>query len=373
MVDNKFMEAVVNNENYWTKFNNKKYKEYNAKDVFDKIVEGAWKNGEPGLLFQDRINDSPYKYTEQNIMATNPCGEEPLPPNGVCNLGSIDVSKFILKDKTTTDWEKLELATRLSIRFLDNVVSKSGYPTKEISQWAKDNRALGLGIMGFADYCLIKEIAYGSKESLTELSLLLKNIYEWAINESRYLGAYYGFPKECKKLPVPRRNITVLSIAPTGTLSLLAGCSGSIEPIFSEIIVRNDKTGTYVFETDLANKPYFRCAVSTNGIEKEVTWEEHVEILAITQNNCDSGVSKTINFPNMTHKDTIAKAMIMAWEKGCKGIAVYRNGSRQKEVLSPKNIAKEKCPLCGKEILEVEGQKKCSDQKICKWKLTKSS
>jgi ribonucleoside-diphosphate reductase alpha chain len=369
VVDSAFMQAVKEDKAYWTEFNGKKYKEYKAREVFDKIVEGAWRNGEPGLLFSDRMNDSPYKHTGQYIMATNPCAEQPLPPSGVCNLGSIDLSKFVSKQQKVTDYEKLKLTTKLAIKFLDNVVDMSSYPTPEIEKWALQNRAIGVGIMGFADYCLMKEIAYGSEESLKELDYLTSQIYVWALEESEERGRTLGIPKECRKLPVQRRNITVTTIAPTGTVSLIAGASSGIEPVFSEIVIRNDKTGTYVFETDLANKPYFRCAVSTNGAEHEVTWEEHVKVLATAQKNIDSGVSKTINFPTMTHRDTIGKAMIMAWELGCKGIAVYRNQSRKEEVLSPKNISQNKCPLCGKDIVEENDRKRCIDQEVCKWNL----
>jgi ribonucleoside-diphosphate reductase alpha chain len=368
VVDDAFMQAVKDDKTYWTEFNGVKYKEYKAREVFDKIVDGAWRNGEPGLLFQDRVNRSPYMYTGQKIQATNPCAEQPLPPNGVCNLGSLDLSKFVKKDKTV-DLEKLHIAVRLGARFLDNVVDKSSYPTEDIAKWAQNNRAIGVGIMGFADYCLMKEIAYGSDESLAELDYILSKIYNWTLEESVIMGRELGVPTECQKLPAPRRNITVTTIAPTGTVSLIAGCTSGIEPIFSEVVVRNDKTGTYVFEDKLADKPYFRCAVSTNGQEREVTWEEHVKVLAHAQAIIDSGVSKTINFPNMTHRDTIAKAMMMAWEMGCKGIAVYRNASRKEEVLSPKNINKDKCPLCGKDITIVDGIKKCVDQEVCRWNL----
>ena len=368
MVDNNFMNFVKEDKTYWTEFNGKKYKEYKARDIFNKIVDGAWRNGEPGLLFSDKINDSPYKYTGQIIGACNPCAEEPLPPNGACNLGSLDLSKFVKKDKSV-DWEKLELATRLGVRFLDMVIDKSSYPTKEIAEWAKNNRPIGTGIMGFADFCLMREIAYGSEESLKDLDQLLANIYRWAKDESEKLGEKLGIPLECQKLPEPRRNITLTTVAPTGTVSLIAGASSGLEPIFSEIVVRNDKTGTYVFTDNLASKSYFRCAVSTNGSDKEVTWEEHIKVLAVAQKNIDAGCSKTINFPAMTHRDTIAKAMMMAWEMGCKGVAVYRNSSRKEEVLSPKNISESKCPLCGKDIIITDGIKKCIDQEVCKWNL----
>ena len=372
VVDNVFMEKVINDEEYQTFFVLKPDtkeeeiiygKKYRAKDVFDMIVEGAWKNGEPGMLFQDRINDSPYKYTNQEIMATNPCGEQPLPPNGSCNLGALDLSKFIKKD-LHMDWEKLERAVELSVEFLDRVITRSSFPTPEIDKWAKENRPIGLGIMGFADMLLMKEIAYGSDESLNLLGRILERIYAVALETSVERGRRLGIPIECEKLPEPRRNITLTTIAPTGTTSLIADCSSGIEPIFSEVIVRRDRTGKYTFVNDLSDKPYFRCAVSSNGA-REVTWEEHIAILEMAQRHIDSGVSKTVNFPTMTHRETIGKAFIRAWRSDCKGLAVYRNGSRKTEVLSPKNIARDKCPLCDTEIITVENKKKCPS---CEWR-----
>jgi ribonucleoside-diphosphate reductase alpha chain len=195
--------------------------------------------------------------------------------------------------------------------------------------------------------------------------MILKFIYDISKDESEKLGIELGVPEMCKKLPQPRRNITLTTVAPTGTCSLIAGCSSGIEPIFSEITVRNDKTGTYVFENDLAAKPYFRCAVSSNGAQ-EVTWEEHIKILSSAQKYVDSGVSKTVNFPNHTHRETIAKAIFMAWGTNCKGVAIYRNGSRKTEVLSPKNLKKDRCPSCGNDLVNVGNCKKCLS---CSWNL----
>jgi len=289
--------------------------------------------------------------------------EQPLPQNGSCNLGSLDLSKFTTKKEM--NYDKLEIAVRLGVRFLDSVIEISSYPTKDIDKWSKENRPIGLGIMGFADYCLMKEIAYGSEESLQELDDVLSFISRVAEEESFLLGQEFGFPKQCKKLPIPRRNITLTTIAPTGTVSLIAGCSSGIEPVFSEITIRNDKTGTYTFENDLAEKAYFRCAVSANGTA-EVTWEEHIRVLSTAQKHIDSGVSKTINFPNLTRKETFAKAIILAWKEGCKGVAMYRNGSRKTEVLTPKNIKKDKCPTCGRELILQKDQKICTN---CQLKL----
>ena len=319
------------------KLNNKRHQRGKvSKETYD-IVRSSWK--------QERLL------------------EQPLPPNGVCNLGSLDLSKFITKNREGVNFAQLELATKLAIRFLDSVTDKSGYPTKDIEKWVKENRAVGASLMGFADYCLLREIAYGSDESSTELENILKFVYDIAKNESEKLGQEKGIPLMCQKLPEPRRNITLLTEAPAGTLSLLGGCSSGIEPIFSEIVIRNDKTGTYTFENDLASKDYFRCAVSANGAV-EVTWEEHIKILASAQKHVDSGVSKTINFPARTHRDTIGKAVMLAWKSDCKGVAVYRNGSRKQEVLSPKNIKKDKCPVCGEETIKIAEQTKCTK---CDW------
>lgn len=283
--------------------------------------------------------------------------EQPLPPNGVCNLGSLDIVKFLTKDKEI-DWSKLELAIKLAIEFLDNVIDKTTYPTKEIEEWSIANRPIGLGIMAYADYLLAKKIAYGSEQAIQELETILSFIYNIALKESEKRGKDFGIPEYCKKLSNPRRNITLLTIAPTGTISLVAGCSSGIEPIFSEITIRNDKTGSYTFENDLADKDYFRCAVSSNG-GMEVTWEEHIQTLAAAQRHVDSGVSKTINFPKMTHRDTMAKAGMLAWELGCKGVAMYRNESRKVQVLTPKALKKDKCPVCGNELVDINNKKKC--------------
>jgi len=269
----------------------------------------------------------------------------------------LDIGKFLTKNKQI-DWDKLEFSTRLAVEFLDSVIDKTTYPTKEIGDWSFANRPIGLGIMGYADYLLMTQTAYGSEKAIEELEKILEFIYNIALDESEKRGKEFGIPFECSKLSSPRRNITILTIAPTGTISLIAGCSSGIEPIFSEITIRNDKTGSYTFENDLAGKEYFRCAVSSNG-GTEVTWEEHIQTLAAAQRHVDSGVSKTVNFPKMTHRDTMAKAGMLAWELGCKGVAEYRNESRKVQVLTPKALKKDRCPVCNNELVEINGKKKC--------------
>jgi ribonucleotide reductase alpha subunit len=274
-----------------------------------------------------------------------------------CDLGSIDFSKF-LTPEGEIDFDLLDIASRYTVRFLDSVLDKNSFPTEDSRIWAERNRAIGVGGMGYADLLLMMKIPYGSQEALDVLESIMK-VMEFATeDESIKLGQEKGIPEECKKLPVPRRNIVLRTFAPTGTCSILAGCSNSLEPIFSEVTVRNDKTGTYTLVNNLAEQPYFRCAVSANGAQ-EVTVEEHIKTLALAQKYIDSGVSKTINAPTTIKRDAIAKAIFMAWQEGCKGITLYRNGSRKKEVLTPKNIKKGKCPVCGSDLIEINGKMKC--------------
>lgn len=360
VVTDEFMRAVEEGTTYWTEFNGVRYQELNAREVFRQITDGAWRNGEPGMLFYEKMNNSPYKFTGQEILATNPCGEQPLPPNGVCNLGSLDVSKF-LTSTGTLDVYKLRRAAKLATYFLDRVIDRSSFPTEKITEWAKNNRPVGLGIMGFADFLLVKKIAYGSEESLKELDRLMNIIYDGAIETSIRMGELEGAPVECQKLPQPRKNITLISIAPTGTISLLAGCSSGIEPIFSEITVRVDNTGRYDMHHPMFEEEWFRCAVSANGA-KEVTWREHLAIQSMAQRWTDSGVSKTINCPTHTRRDTVSDIYMQAWKDPfIKGITIYRNQSRQVEVLTPKNVKKDKCPVCGSDLVREAGCKHCSE------------
>jgi ribonucleoside-diphosphate reductase alpha chain len=368
VVDDAFMEKVEKDEYYQTFFTYETGIEpgpkYKARYIFDLIVEQAWQNGEPGILFYDRINNSPYKYTNQIIKATNPCSEQPLPPNGCCNLGSLDLVKFLGQDSKILDLYKLESAIRLAVNFLNEVILKTEYPTDEIREWSLSNMPIGLGIMGFADYLLHKGIAYGSQESLDEIEFIMNFIYGIAEDESITIGEKLGIPANNKKLPVPKRNVTLTTIAPTGTISLIAGCSSGIEPIFSEIVIRYDKTGSYRFENDLSERPYFRCAVSANGAT-EVTWKEHLLMLNSAQRFVDSGVSKTINCPNHTHKDTVADIFMEAWKLPyIKGLTVYRNGSRKVEVLTPQVLKKDLCPVCKADLKRDGNIRKCTECKF---------
>lgn len=340
--NDKFMQAAIDRDSWYTEFigprGEKFERKFNAGELLDLIAEQAWSNGEPGLLFEDTINrDTPYKYSNQYLKSCNPCSEQPLPPYGVCGLGSIDISKFYTVDEEGNgdiDCDSLGHVVRLAVRFLDRMLDVSDWPLLEIELWVKNNRPIGLGIMGFADLLLKLEILYGSQESLEMVSYIMSFVSLAAESESERLGELYGVPEACSALPRPRRNITTLSIAPTGTIAILAGCSHGIEPIYSPMYTRVDEDGdTYEIYHPLADKPYFRSAVSSNP-NKTVSWKEHIDIQAEFQRYIDSGVSKTVNLPNDATVEDIKNIFIYAWKSGVKGITVYRDNSREQQVLN---------------------------------------
>jgi len=334
MTTDEFLEKVEKDEDIDLIFNGKTYQTLKAKDIFNAIVENAWKNGDPGMLFYSAINNGPYKYSKQEITATNPCGEQTLPSWGSCNLGSIDVSKFYDKDTNTIDWKELKKAIHVSFQFLDDVIDVNKFPTKDFSIWAKQNRPVGLGIMGWSDLLLKLKYTYGAPKSLVLAEELAEFFEKEAHKKSVALAKEKGTPKCCKYDELEhRRNVTTISIAPTGSISLLAGCSSSIEPIYSPIIYRYDNTGQYEFSHPDANKSHFRCALSKDG-EKEVHWKEHIKMQAAFQLHCDSAISKTINMSNSATMKEVSEAYMLAWKSGCKGITVYRDGSKSTQVLN---------------------------------------
>lgn len=334
LVDDDFMERVKKDETYDLVFNNQIYDTLKAKDIFDMIVDNAWKNGDPGLLFYNAMNVSPYMYSQQEVISCNPCGEICGPANTACNLGSIDISK--LYNNEQFDWNRLKIIVENAVQFLDNVIDVNLFPNTDFEQWAKDNRPVGLGIMGFADLLLKKKMAYGNKESLAFSEEIMGFIGDAAHKKSVQLGKERGAPKACQYKELEyRRNVTLLAIAPTGTISLLAGCSSSVEPIFSPSIMRYDNTGTHDMGTHPdADKSYFSCALDPAGKCKEVTKEEHVRIQAAFQKHIDSATSKTINLKSDATREDIAAAYMLAHELRCKGITVYRDGCKTTQVLN---------------------------------------
>ena len=341
-----------------------------AREVFAKIVHGAWLNGEPGMIFLDEVNrNSPVKHVGM-ITATNPCGEQPLLPNESCNLGSIDVAKFV-KDsdgKVEIDWTKLSKTIRLTTRFLDNVIDGNKYAIPEIEEMNLGTRKLGLGVMGFADLLVKLGISYDSDEGVEIGRKIMAFFKEESDNESRDLAIERGpFPKWTgsdmeKRGEEPLRNACRLTVAPTGTISMIAGASSGIEPIFSLAYRKhNILEGETLFYVDknFENICRYENIYSEDLMEylsdggslqdrldvpdnvknlfhtaADISPTYHVLMQSAFRESTDAGISKTINFPNEATIEDVENAYMLAWETKCKGITVYRSGSRQVEVLT---------------------------------------
>lgn len=303
----------------------------NEQKLFDKICQHAWNNGEPGAIFYDNVNDpSPYKITGQELICCNPCSEQSLPNFGQCCLGSINLNHEYFNNGNF-DFQRLAEVTELVTKFLDDTGTANKFPTERFKTWYDENRPIGIGIMGLADLFLRYGITYGSDESIELTKEIMRVIQKQSYITSEDLGYRLGIPKQCAKLPVPRRNITTVSIAPTGSIAMIAECSHGIEPIFSPRFTRIDERGEeYVYEHPLANESYFVSAVGSN----QATWKQQIDLVAAAQMNCDSGVSKTINLSNSATVEDVKSAFIYAWQKKIKGITVYRDGSRQFQVLN---------------------------------------
>ena len=339
-----------------------------ARVIWNLIVMMAWKNGEPGVIFIDTINRHNPTPLLGDVESTNPCGEQPLLPYESCNLGSIDVSKFVTDEKEI-DWDHLREVVRLAIRFLDNVIDANVYILQEIEKITKGNRKIGLGIMGFADMLIKLGIRYNSKKALEMAEKLMKFITDEARKMSVELGEEKrSFPNFKESVLAKKyqtmRNATVTTIAPTGTISIIAGTSQGIEPLFAICYVREvaESLGRSlvevnpIFETTAVKEGFYSEELmktiarrtSVHDVKKipgrirklfvtahDITPEWHVRMQAAFQKYTDNAVSKTINFPNLATPDDIEKAFWLAYKLGCKGITVYRHGSRQVQVLRP--------------------------------------
>ncbi len=341
-----FMNAVKNDEDYDLVFNNKVYKTVSAPKIWETIIDGAWKNGEPGIIFLDTINRNNPIHPMGEIEATNPCGEQPLLPYCSCNLGSINLSQMITGDwiegTAEVDWKKLRKTVKTGVRFLDSVISVNNYPIPEIEDMTLKTRQIGLGIMGFADMCIKLHIRYGSEASVTLAKEIMAEIYRVAHETSVELGKEKGVAPvyEAYTLSSPkRRNSTLTTIAPTGTLSLIAGCSSGCEPNFAFNYTKACLEGeTLDIVPDVVREWHERKETEILPeffvATKDVSVEEHIRVQAAFQaGGVDSGVSKTINAPYDTDKSEISEAFFKAWEMGCKGITFYRDGSRDVQAL----------------------------------------
>ncbi|MFC2007592.1 vitamin B12-dependent ribonucleotide reductase [Chloroflexota bacterium] len=341
----------------------------NAKEVFDNIVDMAWKTGDPGIVFIDRINhDNPTPHLGK-IESTNPCGEQPLLPYESCNLASINLSRMLQDTGGTAeiDYPKLSRTVRTTVRFLDNVIDVNNFPLPEIKEMTKKTRKIGLGIMGFADMLIQLGIPYNSDEALQCATDMMRFINDEAIKTSielaeergpfpAFAGSIYDVPDGPKV-----RNATRTTIAPTGTLSLIAGCSSGIEPLFALSFTKNILDGAQLvevnpcFEEAARNGGYYSEELmqkladgahlgDIEGVPEEarrlfvtaheITPEGHVKMQAAFQKSTDNAVSKTVNFPQEASREDVASVYILAYEEGLKGITIYRDRSRDAQVLT---------------------------------------
>ena len=354
---NEFMEAVKTDGLYdiYDPHLGKTVDRKKARHIFDKIVESAWAVGDPGLIFIDQINKHNPTKGIGPISATNPCGEQPLHEYESCNLGSINLSHFYDSSKRDKfDWKRFAEIISAAVRFLDNVIDVNRYPLPQIKKMTEANRRIGLGVMGWADLLIKMEIKYDTPEALRMAEKIASYLRKTAETESRKLAENRGsFPNISKSKYNGKkiRNATVFTIAPTGTISRLAGCSSSIEPIFafettSKIIDREIKDIHPLYLEWKQNNSngqlpdYFITA-------HEVSPEGHIRMQAAFQKYVDNSVSKTINFPNKAKIEDVKKAYLLAYDLNTKGITIYRDGCRAEQVLykslpSGKRVPKER-------------------------------
>jgi ribonucleoside-diphosphate reductase alpha chain len=378
-VTDAFMKALERDEEY--ELINPRSKavvgKLKAKIVFDAMVESAWETGDPGIVFIDRINRANPTPHIGIMESTNPCGEQPLLPYEACVLGSINLSKYvknsILKDPSFTfrdmkedvDLTSLAGDIKTSVRFLDNAIDINKYPVSEIEKMHKGNRKIGLGVMGWADMLILLGISYNSKKAFELGRNLMKFIRDTARQASAELaetrGVFPNFKGSIYDAPgMPRvRNATTTTIAPTGTLSIISGCSSGIEPLFALAYKRLildtelDEINEYFFE--IAQKMGFysdelkervKEKGTLRGIKEvpkemrrlfktahEIPPEDHIEMQACFQEFTDNAVSKTINMPYRAKRKDVAKAFLLAYEKNCKGITIFRYGTAKKGTL----------------------------------------
>ena len=377
-VTEEFMQAVSMGKEYnlISPHTGKAVGKLNAREVFDEIVESAWLTGDPGLVFIDRMNQGPANPVPKMgpVEATNPCGEQPLYPNEACNLGSLNLLSFVDKKagKWEIDWEELEQAVRVTVRFLDDVIEVNPYPLPEIDAAVKANRRIGLGVMGWAHLLFRLGIPYHSEEALQLGRRVMKSINEIGHDETEALaetrGPFPNWSDSIYRSGRPMRNSTVTTIAPTGTISIIAGCSSGIEPVFALAFrhLSGERKLTFVdpvFEAIAKERGFYSPAMMDtiseqghiDGIEEvpsdlrdvfcashQISPEWHIKMQGAFQEYTDNAVSKTINLPNSAARDDVKKAYQLAYQVGCLGITVFRDGCLEEQVLNVGTSAKPK-------------------------------
>ena len=372
-VTDKFMNSVTKHEELWlvNPRTNKKVKKVSAKIIFELMAQAAWERGDPGIVFIDEINEKNPTPEFGPIESTNPCGEQPLLPYESCNLGSINLSKMVKAGKV--DWTKLKKTICTAVHFLDNVIDVNKFPLEEIEEKTKANRKIGLGVMGFADMLVKLKIPYDSDKAVAFAEKLMKFITSEARKKSEELGKERGsFPNFEKSIYAKKhkhmRNATVTTIAPTGSISIFADVTSSIEPFFAITYMREILDGTKllevnkVFEEIGKQKGFYTKEISTKIAQEgtlqkvkgipldvkklfktalEIKPEWHVKVQAAFQKFTDNAVSKTVNLPEKATAEDVKKIYLLAHKLKCKGITVYRYGSKKEQVLYVGG-----CPTC---------------------------
>jgi len=364
-VTDEFMQAVAADEEYWlvNPRNKEKVRGLKAREVWNLIARSAWASGDPGVIFIDEINRHNPTPQVGRIEATNPCGEQPLLPYESCNLGSINLSRMVTDGKV--NWDKLRETVRNAVHFLDNVVDANVYPLKEIAEITRANRKIGLGVMGFADMLILLGVPYDSEEALKLAEQVMRFIQEEAHERSREIGEARGsFPNFERSIWRNKysafRNATVTTVAPTGTISIIAGCSSGIEPLFAVSFIRNVLGGARLFETNVLFEAVAKArgfysaqlledVAKTGSVQKIAGVPEdvkrlfvtaldiapvwHVKMQAAFQKFTDNAVSKTVNMPFEAKVEDVREIFDLAWRLKCKGITVFRYGSKPEQVL----------------------------------------
>ncbi len=364
-VTDEFVRALESDENYWlvNPRNGESEKQLRARDVWELIAKSAWASGDPGIVFIDEINRHNPTPHLGRIKSTNPCGEQPLLPYESCNLGSVNLSRMVSEGQI--DWKKLRETVRNAVHFLDNVVDANAYPLKEIAHVTRTNRKIGLGVMGFADMLIMIGITYDSEGAVRHAEQVMRFVNEEAHKKSAEIaekrGNFPNFEESTWRTKYKAfRNATVTTVAPTGSISIIAGCSSGIEPLFAVSFMRNVLNGTRLFETNylfeqIAKERGFYSAGllediartgsirSVDGVPADVRrlfataldiepdW--HVKMQAAFQKSTDNAVSKTVNLPNRATVEDVRKVFDLAGRLKCKGVTVFRYGSKPEQVL----------------------------------------